>query len=587
MEEWRSHFWEMSLSMSDENRMDWKPPGYTFVSSEKALKPAVRSIEAAKSLGIDLETTGLNPRTSRARILSIATEDACWVLDLFALPPDAIMQALAGKRLVGHNLLFDLGFLARLGVDASVVSDTMLMDRLIHSGEFEIRHSLAEVARRELGLTLSKEMQLSDWTGALTIRQLDYAAADATVLLPLETSLRRNVQKEGRERAADIENRCLPAVVWMSKVGVPIDGPRWRDLADEVASEADRIRAEMDSIAPRPHTLDLGFGWNWDNPGEVREALRLSGCDIANTNDETLSGLDHPLARILRQYREKRKLTTTYGVDWLKHLDGNRVYPDWRQFGAASGRMTCSSPNLQQIPRDPRYRRCIAAPAGRVLVKADYSQIELRIAARIANETRMIEAYEAGQDLHRLTAQRVMNREEITRSDRQLAKAINFGLLYGMGAEGFRRYARAQFAIELSSEEAAAYRNAFFESYPGLRSWHQAMKRSRDRESRTLTGRRHLLTDRSPLPMRLNLPVQGTGADGIKRALALLWERRGQCPGAFPVLACHDEIVIECDENAGNSAAEWLRSAMVDGMAPLIRPAPVEVDLQIGRTWAG
>jgi DNA polymerase-1 len=298
--------------------------------------------------------------------------------------------------------------------------------------------------------------------------------------------------------------------------------------------------------------------------------------------------LDHPLASLLRDYRAAKKLATTYGAGWLKggYCDG-RVYANWWQLGAGSGRMACSNPNLQNLPRDQQYRQCFAAPPGRVLVKADYSQIELRIAAKIANETNMIEAYRRGDDLHVLTARQVVGNNEISKADRQLAKAVNFGLLYGMGARGFRVYARTKYGVELTEEQAQQYRSAFFKAYPGLAAWHRKVGRTEKRpiETRTLAGRRVLNV--SGFNEKLNTPVQGTGADGLKRALGLLWERRGKCPGAAPVLVVHDEIVIECDQSQADDAAVWLKQAMLDGMTSLIDPVPVEVEVSIARTWAG
>src|SRR5262249_9908518 len=162
------------------------------------------------------------------------------------------------------------------------------------------------------------------------------------------------------------------------------------------------------------------------------------------------------------------------------------VYPSWRQIGSDAGRMSCSNPNMQQIPRAKDYRRCAKAPLGRVLVKADYSQIELRIAAKITGDHAMLAAYGRGGDLHTTTAQRLLGKEEVTKADRQLAKAINFGLLYGMGAQGFQRYAKSQYGLDLTLEQAATYRQAFFAAYPGLAKWHAQVRRHQAVETRTL-----------------------------------------------------------------------------------------------------
>jgi DNA polymerase-1 len=240
--------------------------------------------------------------------------------------------------------------------------------------------------------------------------------------------------------------------------------------------------------------------------------------------------------------------------------------------------------NLQNLPRDPRYRKCFAAPPGRVLVKADYSQIELRLAARIANEPRMRAAYERGEDLHALTAKAILGKADVTKADRQLAKAVNFGLLYGMGAKGFRVYARSNYVLALTAAEAEAYREKFFAIYPALRKWHQRQPDGAI-ETRTVLGRRRVKVEK--FTENLNTPVQGSGADGLKAALGLLWERRDEVPSAVPVLVVHDEIVVECDEADAGRARDWLVRTMQDGMRPFADPVPVEVEVSIGNTWAG
>jgi DNA polymerase-1 len=215
------------------------------------------------------------------------------------------------------------------------------------------------------------------------------------------------------------------------------------------------------------------------------------------------------------------------------------------------------------------------------------SQIELRIACKIANERNMLAAYHAGEDLHTLTARRVLKIKQVTKQHRQLAKALNFGLLYGMRAKGFRAYAKSQYGVELTEDEAGRYRDGFFKSYPGLAAWHARVEKEHAAQTRTLLGRRRLLGPKEPDTERLNSPVQGTGADGLKLALGLLWERRAEVPGAFPVLVVHDEIVVECDAAQEGAVEAWVRQAMLDGMAPLIDPVPVEVEVKVAPTWGG
>jgi DNA polymerase-1 len=568
--------------------------GHTLVTQAADLPMVIQAAAESSVVGLDLETTGLSPQTDRVRLLSLCCDTMdggafTYLVDCFAVTDFAgLWEALASVPVVGHNLLFDLPFLAKLGFEPGACRDTMLMSQVLHAGDGSQKHSLAACCRRELGVEVDKSLQASDWAGALTPEQLRYAAADTELVRRLHDALVPKLRDAGLAEAAAIENRALPAVAWMSASGVAFDQPAWNRLADEAKAEADRLVAELDTITPpRPGEM-FGSGWKWDSNQSVAKALKVLGFEVEGTDDITLSAIDHPIAPLLRDYRAARKRVTTYGPEWLKDaFHGGRVYAKWLQCGSRAGRMACSGPNLQNLPRDPRYRCCVVAPPGRVLVKADYSQIELRIAAKIANETNMIEAYRQNEDLHTRTARLVLGKQDVTKADRQLAKALTFGLLYGMGADKLREYARTSYGVELTGAEAKRHRSTFFATYPRLKRWHGQVGATKDGavETRTLAGRRR--QNVISFMEKLNSPVQGTGADGLKAALGLLWERRAECPGAVPVLAVHDEVVVECDADRADAVAAWLKAAMVDGMAPLIEPVPVEVAVSMSPSWGG
>src|SRR5262249_11139995 len=160
--------------------------------------------------------------------------------------------------------------------------------------------------------------------------------------------------------------------------------------------------------------------WNFESPEQVKRAFALLGVELDSTDDNALAAVEHPLAGKLRDFRAARKLVTSYGGKFLTHVRGDgRIYPGWRQLGASSGRMACTRPNMQQLPRDGDFRRCIRAPEGRLLLKADYSQIELRIAAKLTGDANLTEAYRRGDDVHVTTAQRVLGVAEVTKEHRQ------------------------------------------------------------------------------------------------------------------------------------------------------------------------
>jgi DNA polymerase-1 len=571
----------------------------TLVTIQDQLAEAIADLKVVSLVALDLETIGLDPRKASIRLLSLAIKSATYIVDCRSVDPAALFPILTEATVVAHNALFDLGFPSSLGFVPGKVVDTMILCQLLYAGSKveplkrgQTSYSLDSVVERELGLKLDKTHQSGDWGGTLTPKMIEYAARDVEVLLPLYEVLKVKIKEAGLTCVAQIEHRALPAVVWMGSAGVPIDTDGWREHARKTEADAARLEDELNTLAPEHPD---GKAWNFGSHQQVRKAAKVLDVDLPDTRDETLAlyAEEHQFIATLRNYRRASKLASTYGAAWLEngyHQDG-RIYASWRQLRAATGRMACDHPNLQNIPRSGPLRSYIRASEGRAFVIADYSQIELRIAAKISGDTEMLSAYVEGRDLHTLTAQSLTGREEVSKDDRKLAKAVNFGLLYGMGAQGLQSYALRSYGIEMSLEEATLYRRRFFETYPGLKRWHDNERRVWLRghaETRTLTGRRRM--DVEKLTDRLNAPVQGTGADGLKLALALLWERRGECPGAVPILVCHDEIVIECDVARAAESKAWLEKAMIEGMGAVLNSTdevhvPVEVEVRIARSW--
>jgi DNA polymerase-1 len=595
--------------------------GYVLVTAAAVLDAVTAAVRESVRVGLDVETTGLNSQKDRVRLLSLDT-DTCdggrqvFVIDLFLLPDetdlDPLFEALAGVEVVGHNLAFDLRFLAWHGFTPGRMFDTLLASQVLYAGVREVDggrrgHRLEQVLDRELSVNLDKTNQTSDWSGPLTPAQYAYAAADVRHLVPLADALKAKLSAAGLDQTADLELRVLPGIAWAGPVTV--DRTAWLAAAVNAEDDQKRLAGEMDALVP--NGADLFQSRNWNSTDQVTAAFTSVGLTLSSTDDDTLAGIDHPLAVKLRDYRAAAKLACTYGRKWLdSHAPVGELLPNWKQLGTETGRMSCSDPNLQQIPREEKiYRRCFVAAKGKVLVKADYSQIELRIAAAIAGEEVMIEAYAAGDDLHLLTAARLTGKPpaEVTKVDRQLAKAVNFGLLYGMGAPSLVTYALKSFGVRLTLDEAKRHKATFFALYPALAAWHGRTRRPIQRGYRTHNGAgTHVVRTRGnrtrilPFARRkadgtlypnvteaLNSPVQGTAADGLKAAIALLWERRAECRTARPVLFIHDEIVVEVPEADADVAKEWLVKAMTDGMAPLIAPVPVVVDVTISRTWGG
>lgn len=597
---------------------------YVLVTDVAGLEAVTTAVGESVRVGLDCETTGLNPLSDRIRLLTLDADTndggrVVYVVDLHHLPDDAnlgpLFDTLSTVEVVGHNLQFDLRFLARHGFTPGKVFDTMVASRVLNAGARDADgnrtgHKLQEVVERVLGIHLDKSEQKSDWTGTLTAAQYAYAAHDVRHLVALADALK---EKIGNNPTLDLENRTLLGIAWAGPV--TIDRTAWLAATATAEANQQRLAGEMDDLVPNDGNL-FG-GRNWNSTDQVIAAFASVGVTLHSTYDDQLAAVTHPLAARLRDYRAAAKLAGTYGRKWIDtHAPTGVVLPTWNQMGTDTGRMSCSDPNLQQIPRDGAYRRCFTTQKGKVLIKGDFSQIELRTAAVVAGETRMIDAYSKGEDLHSLTAARLIGKAvaDVTKGERQVAKAVNFGLLFGMGAPKLVETALKNYDVRLTLDEAKRHKDTFFKLYPDLARWHREVRNELDRVLRQTAGsnRSHTITpaytvvtrggrlrsipaakkkaDGTPysnLTEALNSGVQGTAADGMKAAIALLWERRADCPTGRPVLFVHDEVVVEVPEADTDTAKAWLTGAMVDGMAPLIDPVPVAVDVTVGRTWGG
>jgi DNA polymerase-1 len=264
------------------------------------------------------------------------------------------------------------------------------------------------------------------------------------------------------------------------------------------------------------------------------------------------------------------------------------VYPEFRQIGAITGRMSSSNPNVQNIPRD--MRSLFTAPEGMSLVIADFSQVELRIAAEYVKDSRMMQAFREGKDMHRYTASLVLNKpeSEVSKEERQLAKALNFGLIYGISAKGLAEYARSSYGVDIDIQEAERFRKRFFEAFSSFRDWHTQVKRElKERgevKGSTLLGRpfrAKTFTD------AVNYPIQGTGADLLKLAVLMFdVELRKHKLEAKLVNLVHDEIVVECPSEIAKEVKGCLERAMQTAGKVALRDIPVEAEGSISKSWS-
>lgn len=582
-------------------------------TSEQALA-ALKTLEAATTLALDTETTGLNTYDGALpRLLQLFTEGGpVYVFDLFRVGQDGrdairqFFQPRKGRTFIIHNAAFDIPMLwadgllprgASMAKREDLVWDTMIASQLLLAGHPTNRtkgtHSLAGVAKRILGIEVDKSLQVSDWGAEeLDPAQVEYAARDVVLLFPIKSALEAMLKRTGMAAVHRVECHAAVAFGLMGQTGIPVDRQELEALL--VAKEQQCEAALMDLVnyadthgftVPRDPdgsfnlrtkavgrgAAKLPAGWNPRSTSQMMAAFRATGTPIPIDRLKKTETIDqkylaelrpeYPLVDLYLKYKEAA--TRISNVETLiKHVHPNtgRIHSSYRQLGADSGRTSSNNPNVQQIPRSSDFRGCFKAGTGYKFVVCDYSQIELRLAAAVANEEKMLEAYRNDEDIHKLTGSLISGQplEAVTKEMRSRAKCLNFALLYSCGAKALREQAIASYGVDMSLDEAEMYRKLFFDSYVGLRRWHERLEaaiegtRAKKTSMVALTtpfGRRRLvLSQDDRRTIRANTPIQGLGADIIKAAMALLAPSLIEDQAEL-VAMVHDELVLRVAED--------------------------------------
>ena len=588
---------------------------YRLITEAADLRAACEALSRFDAVGFDCETTALDPYAGRLRLVQLAAaEGPAYLFDLFRLAPagdtataeslEPLGRLLAAPRpvKVAHNGKFDGKWVRHhLGVELGGLFDTMLASQLVSAGETEDRHGLAVVAERYLKEEVDKTQQLSDWGGELSDAQLEYAARDAALMLPLRERLIERLKSDGLVKVAQIEFECVVPVAALELAGLYLDAVRWREQIEKVKKERAVLAEELQSLLAEGSAQGSLFAnaradINLDSHTQLSAALKRMGVPLPDsTRNWKLQPLakDYPVISKLLDYRTVQKSLTSYGENILEEINPvtGRIRASFHQIGAPTGRFAVTNPNVQQIPHATEYRRCVRAQGpGRKLVIADYSQIELRILAHVTEDKGFIEAFNSGADLHRVTAAQIFNTTEdgVTREQRDFAKRLNFGVVYGIGAQRFSMMT----GLPLSDAEAIMAR--YFQTYRGLDQWlrEAARKALRERQARTPAGRLARFNfdaeDRQAASLAQrngkNMPIQGGSADILKRALRLLHDRLRGTSGEI-VNIVHDEIVVECDAAEAGAVAQTVEESMCAAGQEFVTRVPIKVETEVADEW--
>ena len=593
---------------------------YETLLTEADLNRWVEKLKQAKLFALDTETDNLDYMAANLVGISFALEngEAAYLplqLDYLGAPKTlekttalALLKPVLENpaiQKVGQNFKYDLTIFARNGIDVQGVTfDTMLESYVLNSTG---RHNMDDLAKRYLGhKTISFEEIAGKGKNQLTFNQIqleqaaEYAAEDADVTMKLQQVLWEKLSKEPtlEKLFKEMELPLLGVLSRMERRGVLIDSDALFLQSNEIANRLNELEEQAYILAGQP--------FNLASTKQLQEILfdklglpviQKTPKGAPSTNEEVLEELafSHELPKVLVEHRGLSKLKSTY-TDKLPQMVNpktGRVHTSYHQAVTATGRLSSSDPNLQNIPirneEGRRIRQAFIAREGFTVVAADYSQIELRIMAHLSQDQGLINAFTQGKDIHRSTAAEIFGvaLDEVTSEQRRNAKAINFGLIYGMSAFGLSRQ------LGIGRADAQSYMDLYFKRYPGVQTFMHDIREKAKAQGyvETLFGRRLYLPDiNSSNGMRrkaaervaINAPMQGTAADIIKRAMIQLDQKLQNDPDIAMIMQVHDELVFEVRSEKVAFYSELIKTQM-ESAADLV--VPLIVDVGQGTNW--
>ena len=603
---------------SEEEAPAAAPAGrYETVRTPAQLAAVVQAVRAAGMFCLDTETTALESIDAELVGVALAVEEErAWYVPVAHATDDApqldretvieaIRDLLADDSLilVGQNLKYDLTVLANYGVrSANRLADTMLASYLLNPAQ---RHNLDALAQEHLGYAMLSYSTVTDdaeknFADVAVADATRYAGEDADITLRLARRLLPRLEDEGMAALfSEVETPLIPILVEMERTGIRVDPAVLAGLSDEFGGKLHRLEEEIHALAGEP--------FNIASPKQLQhilfDKLELPPVKKTKTGPSTDQSVlerladKHPLPEKILAYRGFAKLRSTY-VDALSKLiraDTGRVHTSFNQSVAATGRLSSTNPNLQNIPirteEGRRIRTAFVPAPGWTLLSADYSQIELRLLAHISRDPVLTEAFRTGQDVHARTAAEIFDTDmdAVTSEQRREAKTINFGIIYGMGAQRLARTLRIPF------KTAQEYIAQYFARYQGIKAYMDEVVASAREYGyvTTLRGRRRYVPDLHSKSSQLlsaaervaiNTPIQGTAADIIKLAmLAIAARLRVSGLRARMLLQVHDELLFEVPEDETDRVGALVRESMEQVM-PL--EVPLRVDVGSGHNWA-
>ena len=595
---------------------------YQTVTTDADFQRWITKVKGAKLIAVDTETTSLDYMVADLVGISIAVAvgEAAYIPfghDYLGvpqqLPRSTVLETLKPLledpdiKKIGQNLKYDMSVLAQHGIDLKGIEfDTMLESYVLDS--VATRHDMDSLAEKYLNEKTTKFTDIAGkGVGQLTFNQIaieqagPYAAEDADITLRLHNALWPQIAAEPTltQVVKNIELPLVPVLSKIERTGALVDDTLLFKQSQELAARIFELERDAWDLA--------GQEFNLASPKQLGEILftkleipvvKKTATGAPSTKEEVLQelALDYPLPKILLEHRGLAKLKSTYTdkLPTMINTNTGRIHTSYHQAGTATGRLSSSDPNLQNIPvrnaEGRRVRQAFVATSGSKIVAADYSQIELRIMAHLSEDSNLLSAFSAGQDIHRATAAEVfsLHPDNVTSDQRRSAKAINFGLIYGMSAFGLAKQ------LNIGRKQAAEYIDTYFERYPGVLNYMNRVRSAAAETGYVETdfGRRLYLPEiNSRNGMRrqaaertaINAPMQGTAADIIKLAMISVdrWLEKQELSSVI-IMQVHDELVLEVPETELQTVSQGLVYHMETAA---ILKVPLVVDVGVGDNW--
>jgi len=587
-------------------------PNYEYITNGEDVGRCIEEILKYDSIEVDTETTGFDPYSKRIVLVQIGIPNKSFVFDPrcdtehSSVHLDQLEPILNNKNILKilQNAVFDMKMLkVHAGYYLENIYDTMLVEQLFNLGISARGAGLLDLVKKYLGLDMTKEPAgtFQNYNQKFKQFQIEYAASDVAILTLIKDLQEPRLISEGFQNVSNLEFKFTKPMCEMELNGITLDVPKWRLMLKEIELDRERELKIVQDLLATTHGQNVLFGApviNIDSPAQLIKALNNHGVNLDNTTQAVMSKFKGvPVIDSLLKYRKLNKLMSTYGDTLIEKINPKtgRLHTRFRQM-VQTGRMSSSAPNLQNIPKKQMFRSCFIAKPGYSLITADMSGAELRILGNISGDEVFIHCYANGIDLHTRTASEVFGvpMEQVKGAMRGSAKAINFGLCYGLSKYGLAA------RLDISEKEADNMINTYFEKYSGVKKYLDDAARNAIKHgySTTVSGRKRFYNvppyghpDRKKIQRSVeraakNAGIQGANADTIKQSMIFAVDRLEESGlDARLLLTVHDEIVVEVRDDQIAEATPIVCQSLIEGFGVYFHKIPMETDALVGPCW--